>query len=601
MPSISSCPDCHRDLTVPDSESAADVLRCPLCGSEFPAERILADSVRFPPLAIVVRSGSSLARGDAPATTAETKPSDTSPFSSALAESAESITAAETGDASSGDRPAERPPEPEHFDAVVEEDETSESLSGLDLSRITISQGAASPAASSEAGASDDADAADSESDTGGSEAAATFEAPTMRVSTQSRPRSGGLTALIVQFVGVVVGGAMGLAIGYYILLWLVGAKADVLELRTKLPSWLLPPIREQLTNADHGPQALVAKPFAETVDNLATSPPPDEQGAQHTAKAIENDISPLARSCPDTSQPAGANESSAVRASFDAPFDEPLDAPFGDPFAEAAADHTSPYLSRERRDAIGQTEPFEQTLPRDEPISIMLGPRNAPTNTFEEIEAALARAGSALRCSHCTSSGLSSPLAGDDHLADDAEAPRREAKTAGRRAACEFCRGSGIGNLTTAVFEELCYLAESLTFVRIGGHEDDADSVREATAGLLRSIGESRSKCDIVGRLAAARLDNLGRTSNGVLLAGTVSQACWEGDLFAVRVILAGVARPVMVLGRDAPQPELAPRDRVLILGSIIENADGNVAGYLGDAPQVVWGGMGLKIPTRE
>src|SRR5487761_121070 len=54
MPSISSCPECHRDLTIPEIGDPGQSLRCPLCDAEFPAERILADSVSFPPLAIVV-------------------------------------------------------------------------------------------------------------------------------------------------------------------------------------------------------------------------------------------------------------------------------------------------------------------------------------------------------------------------------------------------------------------------------------------------------------------------------------------------------------------------------------------------------------------
>ena len=54
MPSISSCPECHRDLTIPDLDDRRQSLRCPLCDAQFEAERILADSVSFPPSAIVV-------------------------------------------------------------------------------------------------------------------------------------------------------------------------------------------------------------------------------------------------------------------------------------------------------------------------------------------------------------------------------------------------------------------------------------------------------------------------------------------------------------------------------------------------------------------
>jgi hypothetical protein len=39
-------------------------------------------------------------------------------------------------------------------------------------------------------------------------------------------------------------------------------------------------------------------------------------------------------------------------------------------------------------------------------------------------------------------------------------------------------------------------------------------------------------------------------------------------------------------------------PRDRVLIAGSIIDDPAANLAGYEGSLPQVVWGGLPLRLP---
>lgn len=55
---------------------------------------------------------------------------------------------------------------------------------------------------------------------------------------TVSRPRRH--SSAFGQMLGVVAGGALGVAIGYYLLVLILGARGDFLELRSKLP-WLLP------------------------------------------------------------------------------------------------------------------------------------------------------------------------------------------------------------------------------------------------------------------------------------------------------------------------------------------------------------------------
>lgn len=606
MPSISSCPTCHRDLTVPDSETADEVLRCPLCGSEFPAERILADSVRFPPLAIVVKSANSLSGGSeappaAPAGVgpSHTEPAETFPLAAMQPESVHGdavprvVTNLPLMAERNHDMPTERPfsesPEQEHFDAVVEEPVPGDQSMGIDLSRLTLARSAgAMNAAASGGAASGGVDATDADGGKSG-EAAAGFEAPAMRVSTQPRPRGGGLTALVAQFVGVVVGGAMGLAIGYYILLWFAGAQADVLDMRSKLPSWLLPPIREQCSGnsePESAEQNLAAQPSTDTPDDELGSAQNHDLVAAERAAMADDDAPPAANPSSLHSEPTEGEDHSIVRASFNGPLDDPSD------------ERGSAYLVAERP---GEAPFAEQLLPVDDQAPIMLGPRDPTMHSFDDLQAALERATSALRCPHCAAERAAASA--EDVGQDAADSFRGEAASAAARrlAHCAFCRGSGIGNLTTAVFEQLCQLAESVTYASIGGHEDEAESLREEVEELLRSIGRSRLKSDIVGRLAAGRLDDRRRASNGVLLAGTVSEVGWQGDLFAIRLVLAGVARPVMVLGRDAPQPALEPRDRVLICGSIVDSPCDTVAGYLGDLPQVVWGGLALKISTRE
>ncbi|MCL6502287.1 MAG: hypothetical protein K6T86_06340 [Pirellulales bacterium] len=62
---------------------------------------------------------------------------------------------------------------------------------------------------------------------------------PALKLRTPGRPprRFG----VLGQMAGVVVGGALGVAIGYYLLVLILGARGDFLELRSKLPPWMLP------------------------------------------------------------------------------------------------------------------------------------------------------------------------------------------------------------------------------------------------------------------------------------------------------------------------------------------------------------------------
>jgi carboxypeptidase Taq len=52
----------------------------------------------------------------------------------------------------------------------------------------------------------------------------------------------GGMVTLIVTLVGIVGGGVIGITLGLWILLWLKGPHGDLLKIRHKVPSWMLPP-----------------------------------------------------------------------------------------------------------------------------------------------------------------------------------------------------------------------------------------------------------------------------------------------------------------------------------------------------------------------
>ncbi len=67
-------------------------------------------------------------------------------------------------------------------------------------------------------------------------------ESQTQAVNVRSTPRpKGSAFGVVGQMAGMALGGVLGLAIGYYILLWIGGPRADFLHVREKLPQWVLP------------------------------------------------------------------------------------------------------------------------------------------------------------------------------------------------------------------------------------------------------------------------------------------------------------------------------------------------------------------------
>jgi hypothetical protein len=163
----------------------------------------------------------------------------------------------------------------------------------------------------------------------------------------------------------------------------------------------------------------------------------------------------------------------------------------------------------------------------------------------------------------------------------------------------CDYCRGKPLTNLTAAAFDRLCDLAEIVTFVQFDEDDPRRDDCRQAAEAIAMAVGSQRDRIDIAGRLAGARLDESQRQSNGIVLAGTVQRAQSEGDLFAIQLMLFGCGKTVTVISRQSPQPPVQRRDRVVVLGSIVDSPRDNLAGYTGNLSQVVWGGLPLKLAS--
>ena len=478
MPCISSCPACHRDITVADHADPQRRLRCPLCQAEFLAEDALADSVAFPTMAIEVA----------------------------------------LGDSAPNDVPRDVGP---RNDSEVEIEETSP----------RESQASEEPQETS----------------------------PAYQVRSVARPKKTAF-GFVGQLLGMVLGGVLGLALGYYILLWIGGPQADFLQVRAKLPQWMLPSKAPQRKQPGARRRAVRAGAPGRSLGDLLND---SDEGANESPDGGGPSTSPATNDKPD----ASADEDSVNRqASYD-----------GTPVIAA-----DPIASPGGEEIPGEASPA------------VVGPRGFSVYSADDLAFNLAKVGAALGCEYCHSTGYV-PRPGPA-----AAPPGQDRLPPVRRVRCEHCKGKAVPGLTAEAFDRLCHLADAVTFAQLDLDDAHRDRLRMQVQAALLRIGQDQGKTQIVGRLAGARLADSQRLSNGIFLAGTVQELAAEGPLFRIQLVLFGIPKSVVVYSSQPPQPSLAPHDRVLILGSIVDSPNRNLAGYSGELTQAVWGGMSLKLAPQ-
>lgn len=338
------------------------------------------------------------------------------------------------------------------------------------------------------------------------------------RASGKRPRRSGGLFGSLV---GVVGGGFLGLAAGYYVLNWFGGPRFNLLEIPLPFIAHTQPPAAAADLEADAAPPA--ARP----------SPAP-------RIRRVTNEA--------------------------------PIERPVAEP-----------------RPGGVPRQNTETLPPAAQPRPLTPGVRGAPRFVAQQLDETLLAVVRAAGCPACDSTGYVRRvvLTGDDF--------NRQAE---KTFVCEDCRGRPPVRLTQPVYDQLCGLSETLTFVRLAPDDDSAPR-REAIRQLLTRIARDPSHAQAIGRLAGGHLENARRLQPGILLAGTVTGVAVEGPFQLTRLILLGQPRDVIVV--SVGESPLQPEDRVLIAGVVLDSPAEQIVGYRGANEQVVWGGMPLVLPRAE
>lgn len=123
-------------------------------------------------------------------------------------------------------------------------------------------------------------------------------------------------------------------------------------------------------------------------------------------------------------------------------------------------------------------------------------------------------------------------------------------------------------------------------------------DKVAETTA-LLRKVGRDPDKLGLIGRAAIKWLAYPNRGEHaGIMVAGSVADIAQMGKLYATNIVIPGVEAPLTVY--SGTKPKVAEGDRVILLGSVIDDPKGSLPDYDGAETPVVWNGLTVKLPPE-
>lgn len=147
---------------------------------------------------------------------------------------------------------------------------------------------------------------------------------------------------------------------------------------------------------------------------------------------------------------------------------------------------------------------------------------------------------------------------------------------------------------ITPEAYQRLQRIAEAITVVE-GEPDAGVAGKTEAVRGVLRKAARDPENFDTIGQLAADAWKETDADRRGILLAGTVSRAASQGKGHSAEIELSGAGGTVPVLS-DQPL-SLAEGDRVLVLGSIVQDAAEKLADFGPSQAKVVWVGLTLKI----
>jgi hypothetical protein len=145
---------------------------------------------------------------------------------------------------------------------------------------------------------------------------------------------------------------------------------------------------------------------------------------------------------------------------------------------------------------------------------------------------------------------------------------------------------------LVVQSYQSLAKLGEAVTFA------DSLDSgQQQAVDDLLQRVASDAERVRVLRTVGARWPKFSGRDSAGILLVGHVLATQQEADLIVTKLEVVEGEAPLLVYG---PAQAHQPGDRIVILGAIVQQPADRVAGYGGDASQLIWSEYSQALPDR-
>ncbi|HTQ37579.1 MAG TPA: hypothetical protein VMJ32_01035 [Pirellulales bacterium] len=354
----------------------------------------------------------------------------------------------------------------------------------------------------------------------------------------------------IVELLMIIVGGVMGCAIGYGVLLW--GFKVDPFDLAKYLPRAILP---EQFRSTDSSVTGEAAHDETTPYETGPSEPtsgelkaPSGSSGAVIRPTQGESEALPAGTAPPVQGMTSPAN------------VPPPSAAPSGGTAAPGAKAEASPPLSTSTPPIRPELPPLaEPSVPPPESQADLDGPKTDIAYSLADVLHAISAA----------------------TQADAALQAARESGDTGDAAA--------VAELRKQNYIALAKLAETVTLLR--SQNDDRQIARSSAGALVLHAANNHAKLEELGTLASHWMNTPNRANRGIVLAGTVQSVEPVGKQFRTVVKLFG--RDMMVPIISAELPDVLPNDGAIVLGALVPDPRQSFPQYAGKDEPVVWGAV--------
>jgi|GEM_PF-2309650 len=405
-----------------------------------------------------------------------------------------------------------------------------------------------------------EAEAAAETFDFGRLEAASAEGAPALPISV--RPRKRAEISPVKELIGIVLGGAVGLLIGYYILNIFWGPRYNFLQIYLPgvrhtykyapawVPGWAKGGRESPGSQEESGPSESSKNNQNNKVQSGPKSKPTSPEG---TAPANSSAAGEQPQSPKEPVQQAGPPPSGAAEK-------PPTNKPKGKPSGKSAA--------------------------TAKPVKLQV--IGAPSYTADDLAQAIQAVEEVFGCKQCHSTGQQTKTVTQVQQVDG----QPKEVTGQMSTPCEACQGNPPKAVSEESFERFCRLAEVLCF--LSGPEDKSADRRLAAHKLLQYAAQEPANAEKIGPWAAARWQDAGRLSMGLLAAGKLGGPKQQGPWQLYELHLAGTESKLPLLLTTTPPAQ--PGDQVLVLGAIVEDPSDNLPGYPGKEPALLIGALILK-----